>query len=144
MFSKFKFYMFKILVTRTIMGELQLTQISMNFRTFCWILKVRVLGAKLCVFLYYFNLKRNYDGLKSKSPCILLNKKIKFNKTETESKVKNLTHKFRETNLALQFIYESQINSKTVMSWSSWKKKESSFCTVYFVKRTFFNICVSS
>ena len=37
-----------------------------------------------------------------------------------------------------------QIKSKTVMSWSSRKKKEGIFCTVYFVRRNFFNICVLS
>ena len=38
----------------------------------------------------YFNFERNYDVLKSKSPCILLNKNINFNKNETESKMKSL------------------------------------------------------
>ena len=49
---------------------------------------------------------------------------------------------FRETNLVLQLIKESQIKSKTVMSWISLKKKEDIFCTVYFVWGNFFNICV--
>ena len=41
-----------------------------------------------CVWLsYYFNFESNYDVLKSKSPCILLNKNINFNKNETESKM---------------------------------------------------------
>ena len=51
---------------------------------------------------YHFNFERNYDVLKSKSPCILLNKNINFNKNGTESKMENLTHGFRETNLVLQ------------------------------------------
>ena len=33
---------------------------------------------------YYFNFERNYDVLKSKRLCILLNKNINFNKNETE------------------------------------------------------------
>ena len=41
---------------------------------------------------YYFNFERKYDVLKSKSPCILLNKSINFNKNETESKMENPTH----------------------------------------------------
>ena len=53
---------------------------------------------------YYFNFERNYDVLKSKSPCILLNKNINFNKNKTESKMENPTHSFRETNLVLQLI----------------------------------------
>ena len=72
------------------------------------------------------------------SPCILLNKNVNFNKNETESKMENPTHSFRETNLALQLIQESQIKRKSVMSWSSQKKKESIFCIVYFVRRNFF------
>ena len=41
---------------------------------------------------------------------------MNFNKNETESKVENITHSLRETNLVLQVIRESQIKSKTVMS----------------------------
>ena len=48
---------------------------------------------------YYFNFERNHDVLKSKSPSILLNKYVNFNKNETESKMENLTHSFREMNL---------------------------------------------
>ena len=61
---------------------------------------------------YYFNFERNYDVLKSKSPCILLNKNINFNKNETELKMENPTYNFRETNLMLQLIKESQIKVK--------------------------------
>ena len=81
--------------------------------------------------LYYFNFERNYDVLKSKSPCILLNESTNFNKNETKSKMENPTH-----TLVLQL--ESQIKSKTVMSWSSLKKKGDIFSTVYFVQRKFF------
>ena len=65
---------------------------------------------------------------KVKESCIQLNKNIKFNKNETESKMKNPTHSFRETN---------QIKSKTVMSWNSRKKNEDIFFTVYFVRRNY-------
>ena len=41
--------------------------------------------------------------------------------------MKNPTHSFRETNPMLQLIEESQIKSKTVMSWSSRKKNEGLF-----------------
>ena len=40
---------------------------------------------------YYFNFERNYDILKSESPCIFLNKNINFNKNEAESKTENPT-----------------------------------------------------
>ena len=65
------------------------------------------------------------------SPCILLNRNVNFKKNETESKMQNPTHSFGETNLMLQLIQESQIKSKTVMSWSSQKKNEGIFCRVY-------------
>ena len=45
---------------------------------------------------------------------------------------------FRQTNLVLQFIYESQITCKPLMRWSSRKKEESICCTVYFVRTEFF------
>ena len=87
-------------VSRSILGELQLTQISLNFKTSCWNLNIKGLGAKLCGIFYYFNIERNYDVLKSKSSCILLNKNINFNKIETESKIENPTHSLKETNLS--------------------------------------------
>ena len=46
-----------------------------------------------------------------------------------------ITHSFRETNLVFP---------AHVMSWSSRKKKEDIFCTVYSVRRKFFNICAFS
>ena len=79
----------------------------------------------------------NYDFLKSKSPCILLNKNINFNKNGTESKMENHTHSFRETILVPQLKQESHIISKIVMSWSLREKKEGIFCTVYFVRSKF-------
>ena len=57
----------------------------------------------------YFNFERNYDVSKSESPsgpCILLNKNVNFSKSETESKIENTTHSFRETNLVLQLIFK--------------------------------------
>ena len=71
-------------------------------------------------------------------------KNINFNKNETESKMENSTHSFRETNLVLQPLYEAKIKSKNMMSWSSPKKKGNIFCTIYFVWRKFFNICLLS
>ena len=88
-------------------------------------------------FFYYFNFERSYDVLKSKSPFILLNKNTNF-KNKTESKMENPTHSFRETNRVLQLIQESQIKSKTVMSWSSQNKKEFIFYIVYFVWKEIF------
>ena len=82
---------------------------------------------------YYFNFERNYDAKKSKSQCILSNKNINFNKNETESKMENPTHSFRETNLVLLAHIRITIESKTMMIWRSRKKKRGmlSRCIVY-------------
>ena len=72
---------------------------------------------------------------------ILLNKNINFNKNETESKLRNPTNSFREKNLVLQLMQKSQIKSKTVMNWSSRKKKRGhSLYSLYshFVLSNFF------
>ena len=53
---------------------------------------------------YYLNFERSYDVLKSKTPCILLNKNITFNKNEAESKKENPIQNLREKNFVLQFI----------------------------------------
>ena len=50
----------------------------------------------------YFNVERNNEVFKSKSPCILLNININFSKNKTESKRENYTHTFREINFVLQ------------------------------------------
>ena len=65
-------------------------------------------------------------------------KNLNFNKNKTESKMENPTHSFRGSNLVLQLTKESQIKSKTVISWSSRKKKQGVFCAVYFVRRKIF------
>ena len=100
--SKLRFSGFKNLITRSVFGKLQLTQKSLNFKT-CYNLKIISLGLKLCV-AFLFSFERNYDVLKSQSPCILLNKTINFNEDKTESKTKNSTYGFREMNLLLQLI----------------------------------------
>ena len=52
--------------------------------------------------------------------------------------MENPTHRFRETNL------ESQIKSKSVMSWSSRRKKEGIFVIFVLPEGLFLNICVIS
>ena len=90
---------------------------------------------------YYFYFEKNYDVLNSRSVCIWLNKNINFNKMETESKMENPSHSFREINLVLQLIQKSQIKSKTAMSWSSRKKKEGIFVPFILSEGNFFKIC---
>ena len=55
-----------------------------------------------------------------------------------ESQLENPTHSFREKNLALQLMQKSQIKSKTVMSWSSRKKKRGHFFEPYICPKGIF------
>ena len=56
-FSKLRFFGFKIFVTRPIFGELQLMQISLNFKTSGCNLKISGMGVKLCGFFIILILK---------------------------------------------------------------------------------------
>ena len=51
-------------------------------------------------------------------------------KPKMESKVEHPTQSYRETSFVLPLIYGSQTKSKTVVNWSSWKKKEGIFCVL--------------
>ena len=78
-----------------------------RFKNSCCNLKIRDLGAKCSGQLFdYFSFERSYDDLKSKGPCILLNKNVNFNKNKTESKMQNPTHSFKKTNRLLQLIHK--------------------------------------
>ena len=81
---------------------------------------------------YCFNLERNFDVLK------LLTKYINFDKSEMELKMENSTRNFGETKFVLQLIQESQIKRKTLMRWSSWKKKGSIFLHHLFCPKEIF------
>ena len=48
-FSKLQLSGLKKFVSRSVFGELKLTQISLNFKTSCCNLKIRGLGAKECL-----------------------------------------------------------------------------------------------
>ena len=77
-----------------------------------------------------------YDVLKSKRQYFLLKEKVNFHKNETESKMENPTHVFREASLVLQLIWDSQIKSKTVEMELVKKKR----LQILF-KGNFFSIC---
>ena len=53
-FSKLRFSGFKNFVSMSIFGELQLTQISLNFKSSRCNLRIRGLGAKICVAFLLF------------------------------------------------------------------------------------------
>ena len=72
---------------------LQLTQISLNFKTSCF----------KCVVCYIIFERKN-NALKSKSTYFLLNKNINFHKSDMELKKENPKQSFRETNLVFQLI----------------------------------------
>ena len=127
-FRKLRFSKFNKIVTGSVFGEPQLTQISLNFKTYCCNLKNRGLGAKLCVWLFcYFNFGRNYDVLKSQSPCILLNKKnTNFKGTVRSFHQKSRKKKlFRDCNLpgiklyiSVTILWKKWI--ETITYWKSW------------------------
>ena len=73
--------------------------------------KNQISGVKLCVAFLFFDFERNYEVLKSKSLCFLLNKNIIFNKNKTESKMENPIHFWRDEPCA-----SAHIRIKTVMS----------------------------
>ena len=99
-----------------------------------------------CVWLiYYFNFERNYDVLKSKNPCIFLNKNINFSKNEKESKMENPAQNFRETNIVLQHIQEWQI--KSIKLWwvrARERQKRAFFVPFILSEENFFNIFILS
>ena len=124
--------------TRSVFEEPQLTQMSLNSKTSCSNFKIRELLAKLCVAFLLFQFWKNYDVLKWKSPCILLNKNIDLNKNETESKMQNSTYSFRETNLNCEL--------KVKLWWVGIRerKKRAFFVPFIFSEGIFFNICILS
>ena len=62
-----------------------------------------------------------------------MNTNINFNKNKAEWKIENPAHTFREMNLVLPLIQESQIKSKSVISGAR-KKKEYIFVTFILSK----------
>ena len=68
----------------------------------------------------------------------IIEQKYKHYQNETELKMENPIHSFREMNNVVQLVQELQVNSKTAISWSSQKKKDCIFYNVYFVRRMFF------
>ena len=116
-FRKLRFSKFNKIVTGSVFGEPQLTQISLNFKTYCCNLKNRGLGPKLCVWLFcYFNFGRNYDVLKSQSPCILLNKK----NTNFKGPVRSFHQKSRK---------------KKIISWLQFTRHKTLHQRYHFMKK---------
>ena len=83
----------------------------------------------VCGFLVILILKET-TFLSQRVRVFCWTKNVNFNKNEMELKIESLH--------MLQLIQELQIKSKSAMSSISRKKKEGIFCTVYFVRRKFF------
>ena len=85
----------------------------------------------------YFHFEKNYEALKSKSPCILFNKKTNDNKIETESKLKISQTVLEKRTLC----FSSYKNHKLKMNCDELVKEKRGhiFCSVCFVlpKETF-------
>ena len=89
-FSKLQFSRLKNFILSSVFGELQLTQIWLNFQNVYFNLKVIVLGEKLCVaFLLVLFWKELWRFKVKKSMHFVQQKWKKFHKKETESKRKN-------------------------------------------------------
>ena len=98
---------------------------------------------------YFFSFEGNYDVLKLKSPCILLNKNINFVKNEMESKMENPTHNFGEANLAIYSYKNCKLKVKLWWIGARKRKKRTFFVTFVlsevnfvFYDFLFFKICV--
>ena len=114
-FSNFDFLSLKQIRLQVSFWGGQLTQIWLNFKNCCCNLKI---WQQNCMWLFcYFNFERNYDVLRSKSSCLLLKKNMSFNKSETESKMENPPHTFRDLSLWSCFLAYRRINVSYVRSY---------------------------
>ena len=93
--------------------------------------------------LNYFNFERNYDVFKSKSPCIMLNKNINFNKNKTESRMENPTHRVLERRTLCSY---KNHRSKVKLWWVGARERKKRTFFVHFVlsEGNFFKICFIS
>ena len=78
-----------------------------------------------------FNFGRNCDVWKSKSPCFLLNKKVKSSKHEMKAKIENPTRGLRDKTLSFS-------------SRTSRKQRECTFCTFILSQGNVYSVCILS
>ena len=77
-FSYLRFSKFKKFVTGSVFRELQLTQMSLNFTTSCWNLKIKGLGAKVCAALLLFWFWKELWSFKVKESLHFVKEKYKL------------------------------------------------------------------
>ena len=93
---------------------------------------------------YYFNFKRNYDILKSKSPCFLLNKNMNFNKSKTKSKMEYLTQTLEWRTLRFSSYKNRELKVKLWWVEARERKKRAFFVALILSEEIIFNVCVLS
>ena len=108
-------------------------------------LKTQRSGSKNWVWLcYYFIFGRNYDVLKSKSTCILLNKNTNFNKKKQNRKWE-IPHTALERRTVYFCLYKNR-KLKVKLWWAGAResKKRAFFVPFILSEGNFFNICFNS
>ena len=94
---------------------------------------------------HYFNFERSYDVLKSKSPCILLNKNINFNiKVKQNRKWKTLHTVLERQTLRFSSYKNRKLKVKPWWVGAREIKKRAFFVPFTLSKGNFFKICVLS
>ena len=102
--QNFDFLSLKYLSPGQVLGSSNSCRYHWIFKLLVAIWKSEVWEQNCVWFFHYFNFERNYEVLKSKNPCFLLNKNINFNKNKTKSKMENPRYSFRDMTLVFQLI----------------------------------------
>ena len=111
-----------------------------KFKTSCCNLKFKGLEAKLCVAFSIILIL----NLKSKSPFILWNKNINFNKKETQLKMKNSHTVLDRQTLGFSSYENRKLEVKLWSVGVCERKKRAFFVPFILSEGNFFNICVLS
>ena len=124
---------------------------SSNSSRYYWIFELFVatqeseVWEQNCVWFFsYFYFERNYDVLKPKRPCFLLNKNIIFHKNETESK-KQIPHTVLErSDLCFNLYKNCELKVKLWLAGAREIEKSAFFVTFILSEGYFLSICVLS
>ena len=118
--------------------ELQLTQISLNFQNSCCNLKVRGLGAKLCMTFLLLLFWKELWCFKVKESILFIEKKYKF--WYKRNRIENPTLRFREINLLFSLYENCKLKVKLQWVRARERKKSAVFVTFILSEGNFFNI----
>ena len=92
---------------------------------------------------YYFNFERSYDVLRLKSPCILLNKNMNFNKTKRNRKWEIPPSVLERRTACFSWYKNRKLKVKLWWVEARERKKSSFFEPFILSQRNFFKICIS-